>query len=664
MNRKGCPFPAAERQASMAEDRVGDLLIAYNLITQEQFTEALRLQKQEPEKPIGQVLVQLGYIQEAVLKEVLDYKGKRQKMGEILIHRGLIDEPKLNNALSVSKRENIPLGRALIKLRYIEEEELARCIALQYDLPFFTLDRFSLDPSLSHLINVHYASIHRIAPVSALGKTLTLAMAFPLDEDELRSVKTASGMRINPVIAMERDIVVALRKIYGIPLEEPPEVKHEELDFNISEDVSSDELESKYADQYIGPVTDYLVKKILVIGIKEGASDIHLESTEFGMAVRFRIDGVLQVLNLGRDAAAISDHAKQIVSKLKIISDLDIAEKRRPQDGSFKMKVAKQEVMRTVDFRVSTIPTQYGENVVVRILDKRGLPMTLEGLGLASRHARLLEQELSKPTGIFLVTGPTGSGKSTTLYAVLSHLNKPSVKTMTVEDPIEYSIDGITQSEVNEPVGNTFAKLLRSFLRQDPDNIMIGEIRDVETASIAIRAALTGHTVLSTLHTNDATSSVTRLLDMGIEPSLLSSTIRCVISQRLVRIVCEHCKAARPPDEQVVREFLLPPDVPRTFFAGKGCPYCNFTGYSRRKPIVEVWVPSREEILEISKRPDNISLRAMVFNEGGRPTMLEDGIERMKRGETTPEELMHVVPYEQFAEFRGRVLNKIYTWAV
>lgn len=647
----------------MAEDRVGELLIAYKLITKDQLNKAMELQKTNPDKPIGQLLCQLGFLQEAVLEEILDYKGKRQKMGQILIKQGIIDETKLDTALLVSKQDNILLGRALIKLRYIEPEQLARCIALQYDLPFYSLDRFSFDPSLSRFINVHYASVHRIVPVSKIGKTLTLAMTFPLDDMETRAVETASGLKINPVIAMEKDIVIALKKTYKIQFDMTAEERNEEANFKILEEISPETLETKYADQYIGAVTDYLVKKIFFIGINQGASDIHLESVEYGLVVRYRIDGVLLAIDLGIDAVAINDQAKQIISKIKIISEMDIAEKRRPQDGSFKLKVAKDDIMRTVDFRVSTIPTHYGENVVIRILDKRSIPTSLDMLGLVEANVKLLESELSKPTGIFLVAGPTGSGKTTTLYSILSKLNMPGVKTVTVEDPIEYTIEGVSQSEVNEVVGNTFAKLLRSFLRQDPDNIMVGEIRDIETASISIRAALTGHTVLSTVHTNDATSTITRLLDMGVEPSLLSSTIRCVIAQRLVRIVCEHCKVRQSLPEHHMKEFLITPDTPVELYVGKGCPHCNYMGYSGRKPIVEIWVPTREESLLIHKRPDNQALRELVFNEGHRTTLLEDGIEKMKRGETTPEELLHVVPYEQITEFRSRVHRKIYNWA-
>jgi type II secretory ATPase GspE/PulE/Tfp pilus assembly ATPase PilB-like protein len=371
---------------------------------------------------------------------------------------------------------------------------------------------------------------------------------------------------------------------------------------------------------------------------------------------------VLQTIDFGKDGPVLSNQAKPIISRIKIIGDMDIAERRRPQDSSFKMKVTKQGVVRRVDFRVSTVPTLHGENVVIRILDKRGLPTSLESIGLSAGHMDALQRELEKPTGIFLVTGPTGCGKSTTLYAIIAKLNTPGVKTLTVEDPIEYSIDGVCQSEVNEVTGNTFAKLLRSFLRQDPDNIMVGEIRDVETAVIASRAALTGHTVLSTLHTNDATSAVVRLLDMGLDSTLLSSTLRCVIAQRLVRCVCSHCGERHSPPEQVKQAFLITPENRTEFLYGKGCADCMYTGYTGRKPIVEMWVPSREEIVQINRRPSNQALREIVFNTGRRQTMVDDGIARVKRGETTLEELLRTVPYEQIAEFRSRIVKNITSW--
>ena len=647
---------------NMAVNKLGELLIKGRLISEDQFSKALELQRSYPDQPIGQLLIQLGFLQDVVLREFLDYKGKRQKLGEILLKQKRIDEVKLSNALAVSKEENIPLGRALVKLHYIEEDQLSQCIATQYDLPYFTLERFSLDQDLSRFINFNYAQLHRIVPVCKVGRALTIAMAFPLNNEEMRAVEVATDMKINPVIATEHDIMIAQQRIYKAQFNIASHMTVEPIEFELSEDVEREATESKYADQYFGPDTDYLVSKILSTGIKFGASDIHLESTAYGMMARYRIDGVLQTMGLGKEGPAISNQAKPIISRIKIICDMDIAEKRRPQDSSFRMKVKKDGTIRRVDFRVSTVPTQYGENVVIRILDNKGLPTSLESLGLSASHAEALTKELERPTGIFLVTGPTGSGKSTTLYAILAKLNKPGVKTLTVEDPIEYSLEGISQSEVNDIVGNTFTRLLRSFLRQDPDNIMVGEIRDAETAAICARAALTGHTVLSTLHTNDATGSIIRLQDIGVEPTLISSTVRCVIAQRLVRTICTHCKVKLYPPEHIVKEFLIARDTPVDFMYGKGCSQCNYTGYLGRRPIVELWVPTREEILELNRKLDNHTLREIVFAQGKRQTMIEDGLARVKRGETTLEELMRVVPYEQIAEFRKRVVKKIFTW--
>ena len=339
------------------------------------------------------------------------------------------------------------------------------------------------------------------------------------------------------------------------------------------------------------------------------------------------------------------------------LSDLinAIAERRRPQDSSFKMNVSKDNKIRSVDFRVSTVPTQFGENVVIRILDKRSGPISLEQIGFSPEAVSALYNALDKPTGIFLVTGPTGSGKSTTLYAILAHINTPVVKTLTIEDPIEYSIEGITQTEVNEVIGNTFASLLRSFLRQDPDNIMVGEIRDLDTASISMRAALTGHTVLSTLHTNDATSAVTRLMDMGVEPSLISTTLRCAMAQRLIRKICSNCATPYAPPNNLLTEFGVPLDNNMIFFKGAGCQHCNYTGFNGRKPIVELWIPTREELLMINRRPDNITLRDAVFAQVGRLTMIEDGFRFVQAGETTLDELLRVVPYEQIEAGRNKI---------
>jgi len=644
----------------MPEFKLGELLIQNKLVNQEQFDQALEMQQLTPQQPIGQILIMLGFLNARDLEYILDHNKKRRKLGDILVSQGLIDEEKLHNALSVSGEEKIPLGRALIRQQVIEEEQVARAVALQHDLKFVSLAGVRFDPELSRFVNATFAQRLRIVPIRCRDNCLTIAMAYPVQRDELAQLESWCHMKIVPVIAKESDIIIAQQKVFKIV----GGAEHAKMHFELSEDQARDATKSKYVNDFISADVDYLVKRIIATGIKEGASDIHFESTENGMVIRYRLDGILQTVGLGADDLLISTNARQVVSKIKILCDMDIAERRRPQDSSFKMKVSKEGNVRSVDFRVSTVPTQFGENVVIRILDKRRGAITLEGLGYSAEDVKTLYTALEKPTGIFLVTGPTGSGKSSTLYAVLSHINTPGAKTLTIEDPIEYSIDGMTQTEVNENIGNTFARLLRAFLRQDPDNIMVGEIRDLETATIAMRAALTGHTVLSTLHTNDATSAVTRLIDMGVEPSLVSTTLRCVLAQRLVRYICPDCKTPYLPPIELLQEFGVPAEHDIRFFKGKGCPACHYTGYSGRRPIVELWIPSREELLLLNRRPDNISLRNAVFSGTERLTMIEDGFRRVLAGETTLEELMRTVPYEQIEAGREKIKRMLVPAAI
>lgn len=641
----------------MPEFKLGELLIQNKLITKEQFDQALEMQQLTPHQPIGQILCMLGFLNAKDLGYILDHNKKRRKLGDILVSQGFIDEEKLRNALSVSGEEKIPLGRALIRQQVIEEEQVAQAIAFQHDLKFVSLAGVRLDPELSRFVNATFAQRLRIVPIRCRDNCLTIAMAYPVQRDELAQLESWCHMKIVPVIAKESDIIIAQQKIFKII----GGSEHAKLNFELSEDQVRDVNKSKYVNDFISADVDYLVKRIIATGIKEGASDIHFESTENGMVIRYRLDGILQTVGLGADDLLISTNARQVVSKIKILCDMDIAERRRPQDSSFKMKVSKEGNVRSVDFRVSTVPTQFGENVVIRILDKRRGAITLKGLGYSPEDVKALYTALEKPTGIFLVTGPTGSGKSSTLYAILSHINTPGAKTLTIEDPIEYSIDGMTQTEVNENIGNTFARLLRAFLRQDPDNIMVGEIRDLETATIAMRAALTGHTVLSTLHTNDATSAVTRLIDMGVEPSLVSTTLRCVLAQRLVRYICPDCKTPYLPPVELLQEFGVSLESDIKFFKGKGCGKCHYTGYAGRRPIVELWIPTREELLMFNRRPDNISLRNAVFSGTERLTMIEDGFRRVLAGETTLEELMRTVPYEQIEAGREKIKRMLAT---
>lgn len=629
----------------MKDSKLGDLLIKNGLITKEQFEHAMELQKRSSSLPLGKLLSDLGYLRRETLDSFLDEHEKREKLGDILRKQKLIDERVLNDALQLSKKEKIPLGRALIKLQAIEESQLSRAIATQQDWPYVTIEKFKFNDELAKLFNPSYARRHKIIPIGKDGRHVTLAMAFPLRRDEIQYLEAISNTGITPVIASESDILIGQQKLYNLEVEGKLPGK-ELLNFEISEDSGRETTKSKYVE-FISANAEYLVKKILSVGIKVGASDIHLESSENGMTVRYRVDGMLQKVDLGGDLLYINDNSRQIISKIKILCEMDIAERRRPQDSSFKMRVNKDTAVRSVDFRVSTIPTQFGENVVIRILDTRSTPISLELLGLSPHIVEEVDRVVKNPTGIFLVTGPTGSGKSSTLYAALGKLHSPKVKTLTIEDPIEYSLDGVCQTEVNETIGNSFAKLLRAFLRQDPDVIMVGEIRDPETAEIAMRAALTGHMVISTLHTNDSTSVVLRLMDMGIEPGLISSTLRGVLAQRLVRRICPLCTTRYNPPLSLLRDFGLTTDDDYNFQQGSGCSACNYTGYSKRFPIGEIWVPEYAELVALNKVTDNLALRKNIFTNNHRISLVEDGIRRVKAGETTLEELMRVIPYEQ-----------------
>jgi len=368
-----------------------------------------------------------------------------------------------------------------------------------------------------------------------------------------------------------------------------------------------------------------------------------------GMRVRFRIDGVLQELNLGSLHQALQDNARRIISRIKVIAKLDISERRRPQDGSFRVTLQQKGERRPVDFRVSVIPGYYGESVVIRILDRRAAPSSIDGLGFSAAVSEQLRKVLARPTGLFLVTGPTGSGKSSTLYAALTSLYRPQIRILTAEDPIEYVYDQFSQSEVNERIGNTFANYLRAFLRHDPEIIMVGEIRDDDTASMALRAAQTGHLVLSTLHTNTAVGAVTRLQDLSVDLNLVASSLLGVLSQRLVRTVCPSCKAPYTPSRELVREFFdTPPQM--TWFKGRGCEACAFSGYKGRIAVAELWVPDERDVILISKNAPFEEIRESAARST--TPMACDVAARLAEGRTNLEELIRVLPYSSVYEFR------------
>lgn len=623
--------------------KLGEILVSSGFITTEQLAIALKVQESSPAEYLGKICCDMGLIREKDLKDILDFHRKREKFGEILLKKRLLSKPNLERALAESLENSLPLGKQLLRMHLLTEEQVAKAIAEQFDLEYLDIAKTAILPSLGLILKAGYSRKNGIVPLSVVDGVVTLAVPFPLPQENIRQLEYHLKMKLRQLISLESSIAAAQDRLYSNDYGTDMGV----VNYELIEDSETALSQSKYLETFISADAEFLVKRIISIGIRERASDIHLETTETGMAIRYRIDGALQRVELGVDPQQINASCKQIVSRIKILSDLDIAERRRPQDGSFKLKVASGGTLRAIDFRVSTLPTLCGENVVLRILDKRGQSASLETLGYTQKSVEDIRRAIAKPTGLFLVTGPTGSGKSSALYAILSHINTPDAKTLTVEDPIEYTIEGISQTEVHELIGNSFATILRSFLRHDPDNIMVGEVRDSETAQIAIRAAMTGHTVLTTLHTSDATSVITRLIDMGVDKSLIATALRMVIAQRLVRKNCMHCSEEYLPEEAVLADFAAPKSHGIKFVKGNGCPQCNYSGFFGRIPIIEVWIPSKEELMLINKEHDNIGLRDAVFAVGGRGTLVEDGLMRVAKGETTLEELLRVVPFEQ-----------------
>ncbi len=556
------------------------------------------------------------------------------RLGQLLLKAQLITEEQLKQALSEQKIRGVSLSSALIELGFLKEEDLLNFLKKRYGVPSINLADLELDPKLVELIGHDFMQKNQVVPVRRSGSTLYLAMVDPFNVSVIDDIKFRTGYHVEALVASETDIKRAIDRfidpassIDGVLTDfedEGMEVVRHEDSFDLTE------LE-KTAEE--APVVK-LVNLILADAITKGASDIHLEPYEKFFRVRYRIDGVLY--EVMRPPIRMKN---AITSRIKIMAQLDIAERRLPQGGRFLIRMQNREM----DFRVSVIPTLFGEKVVLRLLDKSKLQLDMTKLGFEPETLEIFRKAIHKPFGMILVTGPTGSGKTTTLYSVLSELNKTSDNICTAEDPIEFNIPGVNQVQMHEAIGLNFATALREFLRQDPDIIMVGEIRDLETAEIGIKAALTGHLVLSTLHTNDAPSTISRLLDMGVEPFLVSSSVIMVVAQRLVRVICPDCKEP----VEVPPEALLDLGVPEeeiydfTCYKGRGCNSCSNIGYRGRIALFEV-MPVNEEIKELTLRrtPANEIKKAAI--QAGMKTLRESGITKIKQGVTTIEEVLRV----------------------
>lgn len=633
-------------KVGLSSRKIGEILIKEGLITIGQFQNALKYQqKLKKHMPMGQILVNQKAITQKMLNFVLNRFQKRIRLGDLLIQSGVLTKQQLEVGLKHQKEMGIRLGEALVKLNFITEQVMKQTLCTQLNIPFLDFANITLKPELSKLINKNYALKHGVVPIAMIGNTVTLLMDDPTNTELIEELQQFTGYSINVVTSTKADIMDAFAELYE-------EIKQPETNGGI-EIINQDTEEAKEASRYINDQrkkkANYIAQQILAIALKNSVSDIHLEVASRGILPRFRIDGVLQELYLGSIKRDLNTHPREVVSRIKIIGGLDITEKRRPQDGRFRVVTIKNEQKVNVDFRISIVPGYYGENIVIRILDPQNAPTSIDKLGFSKALRNRLRQIVSKSTGILLVTGPTGSGKSTTLYGVLMEVYKPGVKILTTEDPIEYIYEQITQCEVNDRIGNTFARYIRSFLRQDPDVIMVGEIRDSETADMVFKAAQTGHLVLTTLHTNDAISSITRLKGLDVDPSLITSCLTGVLAQRLVRRNCQHCKTEYAPSKELLREFFN--DVPDIiWFKGQGCSKCNYTGYSGRIVISELWTPSQEDAVLINQGGNIDSLRKTSYKSS--ILMADEAMQKLNDGETTLEELLRTLPVSSIYDFR------------
>ncbi|MBD3107826.1 Flp pilus assembly complex ATPase component TadA [Bacillus sp. AGMB 02131] len=545
---------------------------------------------------------------------------KRKRLGDLLIEAGLITEEQLQKALQ-EKEAKQKLGDALLQKGLITENQLIEVLEVQLGIPRVNLYRYPFDPKLFSLVSREMATRNLIIPLKKDGEVLYVAMADPMDFFTIDDIRLSTGFKIETAIATKEDISRAISKYYD-----------QNEDFGtLTEEVLVEDDNNQQDLEDDSPVVR-LVNQILANAITQKASDIHIDPQEKSIVIRFRIDGQLRIERV------VPRHMQNVlVARIKIMSNLDITEHRIPQDGRLKVTVNNH----PVDLRVSLLPTVFGEKIVFRILDLRSSVSDISRLGFNKIHEQRFEEMINKPTGIVLITGPTGSGKSSTLYAALNKLNSEEVNIITIEDPVEFQLEGINQIQVNANVGMTFASGLRSILRQDPNIIMVGEMRDKETVETAIRASLTGHLVLSTIHTNDSLSTITRLLDMGVEPFLIATSLSGIVAQRLVRKVCRDCAVKEKPTEREVEIFSKRGMSIEQITRGQGCPACNMTGYRGRMAIHEMLIINDEirraimNSTQIDRLRDFAVKNKTIF-------LIDDGLLKVKQGLTTTEEVLRV----------------------
>lgn len=552
----------------------------------------------------------------------------RKKLGELLIEAGCVTQEQVEKALEMQKETGLKLGEILIKENYVSEEQILKVIQFQLGIEYIDIRKVYIDEETVKMIPEETCRKYCVIPIEVLNGELVIAMNDPLNYYAIDDIKLCIPLPVKPVISSEPDIINAIEKFFGKQTAERAVQEFEkEYVFN---DVKTDELEhSKEIDN--APIVKY-VNTIIENSIRNNASDIHIEPEDDDIRVRIRVDGILSEI-----MSSPLNMLNAILTRIKVMADMNVAEKRVPQDGRIAFKIDGK----NIDLRVSTIPTKYGEKVVMRVLDKTNFLLSKTNLGLTPHNMKIFDRLVEKPYGIILVTGPTGSGKTSTLYTILSEVNDIKKNIITLEDPIEYNLKGVNQVQLNPKAGLTFASGLRSILRQDPDIVMVGEIRDAETAEIAIRAALTGHLVLSTLHTNDAPGSISRLTDMNIEPFLVSSSLIGVIAQRLVRKICPNCRTQYTPDDRELHILGMDDEKELKLYKGAGCRLCSNSGYKGRTAIFEIMEVTKELRLLIDARTPTDLLRDQAVKEG--MTVLKESCKQMViEGKTTVDELVRI----------------------
>ena len=587
----------------------------------------------------------MGDVKDSLKAEESGAPKRRRKLGEVLIEAGLLSQDQLTTALVECAQSGKRLGEYLVDQAIVSEHDITSCLSNQLGFLFVDLAKEDLNPELASTIPEPIAKRYQAVPLRQEGKSLTVAMDNPLDFEAIQDISFLSGCTVKPVLAARSVIKETLEKIYVKPEIEAAidritggntEESREELLEVLSDTDQPTEAEIQTLEEETrrAPIVR-LGNMIMAEAVRARASDIHIEPTRKDTVVRFRVDGLLrEILRLPKGAHP------SLISRFKILAKLDIAERRLPQDGAIRLKVEKREI----ELRVSTLPTLHAEKLVLRITDQSKSLTNMESLGLSETHSATIRSFTQRHKGIILVTGPTGSGKTTTLYAILNSIKSTTINLLTVEDPVESNFDGINQTQVNVDAGLTFATALRAILRQDPDVVLVGEIRDLETAEIAIRAAMTGHLVLSTLHTNDAPSAITRLINIGIPRYLVASLVEGVIAQRLVRSICPHCKEKATPDPATLMTLRIPPETLSNvqFYAGRGCKECENTGYLGRMAIMEIIDPTARmrEMISAEASEQELRLAAVAAKM---TTLGEDGLDKAKAGLTTLEELLRVI---------------------